>query len=63
MKQEPPEPRRRHLPTWRRLGFEYLVAIVVYMLAFVVTGNFLVGLIAMLIAMVVLRVKRPPRTD
>lgn len=62
MDQEPQRP-RRSLPTFKRLAFEYVVMLAVVMLAFVVTQQLIVALVAALIAMVGLRMTRPKRTD
>ncbi len=63
MNQEP-DRRKRSLPTFKRLAFEYLVMLAVTMAAFYVTGGYLlVALLAALVAMIGLRMTRPKRTD
>ena len=62
MDQEPQRP-RRSLPTFKRLAFEYVVMLAVVLLAVVLTGNLIVAIVAALIAMIGLRMTRPPRTD
>ena len=62
MDQEPQRP-RRSLPTFKRLAVEYVVMLAVVLLAVVLTGNLIVAIVAALIAMIGLRMTRPPRTD
>ena len=62
MDQEPQRP-RRSLPTFKRLAYEYVVMLAVVLLAVVLTGNLIVAIVAALIAMIGLRMTRPPRTD
>ena len=62
MNQEP-DRRKRSLPTFKRLAFEYIVMLAVTMVAFYVTGYLLVALLAALVAMIGLRMTRPKRTD
>ena len=50
---------RRHLPSWKRLLFEYAVMAVVYVVAFFSTGNVLIAFAATLVALFVLRAIRP----
>ena len=61
MNQDPRERRRRHLPTWKRLGFEYLVLIAVYIVAWLVSGELVVAFVAMIVAMIGLRMTRARR--
>ncbi len=62
MNQEP-DRRRRSLPTFKRLGFEYLVMLAVCLAAIMLTGQLIVAIVAVLITMIGLRMTRPKRTD
>lgn len=62
MDQEPQRP-RRSLPTFKRLAFEYVVMLAVVLVAVMLTANLIIALVAVLIAMIGLRMTRPKRTD
>ena len=51
---------QRHRPSWRRLLLEYLAMFLVYMGAFFMSGeNVFIALVAMIVAMFILRATRP----
>ena len=49
----------RHRPSWRRLLLEYLAMFLVYMAAIYLSGEIIIALVAMIVAMFVLRATRP----
>ncbi|MCH7553477.1 MAG: hypothetical protein IIC82_05745 [Chloroflexi bacterium] len=51
---------RRHLPSWKRLLFEYFAMLFVFFVAWAISGGALgIALIATVVAMFVLRATRP----